>query len=135
MTGTAVAPPRNADGTFPKGQSGNPAGRPKGSKNEIVALKHDLEIAVRKHLTADKVAKIVDKMVSLAENGNVGAAKLILDKVVSNARDSDDANDKDRGGIRIVIENATFAHKREQSQPESPAPAAIDAEFTEKVEK
>jgi polyhydroxyalkanoate synthesis regulator phasin len=115
---------RNADGTFPTGVSGNPNGRPKGSKNEIVALKHDLEIAVRKHLTADKVAKIIDKMVALAESGNVGAAKLILDKVVSNARDSDEADDNNRGGIRIVIQNATFAHKRE-------TPVAVEAEFTE----
>lgn len=117
---------RTETGQFPKGVSGNPAGRPKGRKNEIVALKQDLEVAVRKHLTADKVAKIVDKMVQLAENGNVGAAKLLLDKVVSNARDGDDLDDLNRGGITIRIENATFANKREQTEP-----TPINGEFIE----
>jgi hypothetical protein len=115
---------RTDTGQFEKGVSGNPAGRPKGRKNEIIELKQDLEIAIRKHLTPDKVARIVDKMVQLAENGRVGAAKLLLDKVVSNARDGDEMDDKSRGGITIRIENATFAKQRENTE-------AVDGHFTE----
>lgn len=122
---------RKDDGTFQKGVSGNPAGRPKGSKNEIIELKQRLEVAVRKNLTAEKIGRIVDKMVELAEKGNVGAAKLLLDKTVSNARDSDDIDNKGAGGITIRIENATFAKQREQS----PSTPAITAEFSEVVKE
>lgn len=118
-------PARADDGTFQKGVSGNPAGRPKGRKNEITELQQELEYAVRKHMTAAKIEKIVDKMVDLAVNGNTKAAKLILDKVVSNARGTDDVDNKGAGGILIRIENATVAYKREHPEP------AIPADFTE----
>ncbi len=99
---------RNEQGQFLKGKSGNPAGRPKGKKNEITELKQDLEIALRTHISQDQVKKIIDAMVLEALAGGVGAAKLILDKVLSNARDSDDASDNS-GGITIRIENLTAA--------------------------
>lgn len=119
---------RASDGTFEKGVSGNPAGRPKGRKNEIVALKQDLEIAVRKHLPLARITKIIDKMATMAENGHVAAAKLLLDKVISNAREVDDVDEKGSGGITIRIENATFAAQRDAT----PTPKeAVEAEFTE----
>jgi hypothetical protein len=83
-------PTRTEDGKFPTGVSGNPAGRPKGKKNEITELRQDMELAVRKHLSFERVAKIVDRMATLAESGNVAAAKLLLDKVVANARDAEE---------------------------------------------
>ena len=97
---------RNPDGTFIAGVSGNPAGRPKGKKNVITELKQDLEIAIRQNLSKENVEAVVASMLAEALNGNVGAGKLILDKVMSNAKDLDDAQDHS-GGLRIVIENAT----------------------------
>lgn len=97
---------RDADGRFMKGESGNPNGRPKGKKNEITELKQSMEIALRKHVSVDKIKGIIDAMVLEALDGSVGAAKLILDKVLSNARDSEDVQDHS-GGIKIIIENLT----------------------------
>jgi hypothetical protein len=119
---------RNPDGTFPSGVSGNPNGRGKGKKNELTELKQDLEIAVRKALPATRIKRIVEKVAQMAEEGNLRAAKLILDKVISNAKDVDDADNKGVGGITIRIENATFG-KREPIV--SIDPPALDADFTE----
>lgn len=99
-------PARSEDGKFLPGVSGNPKGRPKGRKNVITELKQDLEIAIRSNLTQEDVEGVVKSMLAEALNGNVGAGKLILDKVLSNAKDQDDAQDH-AGGLRIVIENAT----------------------------
>lgn len=123
-----VAATRNADGTFPAGVSGNPLGRPKGKKNELTELKQDLEIAVRKSLPVHRIKGIVEKVAQMAEEGNLRAAKLILDKVISNAKDVDDVDNKGVGGITIRIENATFAAKREQVKIQTPA---VEADFTE----
>ncbi len=96
---------RNPDGTFPKGVSGNPAGRPKGGKNKITALKQDLEIAVREHMTPSVIRDIVHKMALQALEGDVQAAKLILDKTISNVKTEEDAQSSDRK-IEIVISHS-----------------------------
>ena len=98
---------RSADGKFLPGVSGNPNGRPKGKKNIITTLKQDLEIAIRENLTAEDVQNVVNAMLAEALNGNVGAGKLILDKVLSNARETEDEKETG-GGLKVVIENATF---------------------------
>jgi hypothetical protein len=114
-------------GQFSPGVSGNPAGRPKGRKNEIVELRQNLELAVRQHLTVDKIKKIVDRMATMAENGSVAAAKLLLDKVVPNARNDEEDDGQERGGIVIRIENATVLAAREKAQADTP----VEGEFTE----
>lgn len=96
---------RAKDGTFLPGKSGNPNGRPKGRKNQLTVLKQDLEIALREGLDPHKIKAVVDSMVELALQGNVGAGKLILDKVVSNARESEDEKETS-GGLKIIIEHA-----------------------------
>lgn len=98
---------RGDDGRFLPGQSGNPAGRPKGKRNQITELKQDLEIALREQVRPREIQKIIDKMTDLAAEGNVGAAKLILDKVLSNARDTEDAQDNS-GGFTFVVKNLTL---------------------------
>lgn len=98
---------RAPDGQFLPGVSGNPNGRPKGKKNLITTLKQDLEIALREGLSVSDVQAVVKSMLAEALNGNVGAGKLILDKVMSNARIEEDEKDSS-GGLRIIIENATL---------------------------
>jgi hypothetical protein len=95
-----------ATGQFVKGSSGNPAGRPLGSKNRIALLKREMEEAIRENLDVGVLKKIVSSMAAEAINGNVSAAKLILDKVMSNAKVEDDAGE-DRPEIVIRIENLT----------------------------
>lgn len=105
---------RTEEGRFVAGVSGNPNGRPKGRKNHLVNLQQDLEIAVREHISAEKIKKILDKICSQAEGGNVAAAKLILDKVIANARESDDTSDNGRTVV-FRIEHATFAATNNKS--------------------
>ena len=72
------------------GQSGNPAGRKAGSRNYITKLKQELEIAVRDNLHPKVIGEILNAMALKALEGNVGAAKLILDKTISNAKETDE---------------------------------------------
>lgn len=105
------------NGRWKPGQSGNPKGRPKQS---LVALQRDLEGAIRDHLTADKVKNIIDAIVGKAVNGDVKAAKLILDKLVPNATDTE-PGDKDAGRTVVFkIVNATFAAQPQLEQQHNP---------------
>jgi ribosomal protein S25 len=97
---------RSKSGQFIKGKSGNPHGRPKGSKNRIVEMKNSLEEAIREGLEPDQMKAIVQSMVAEAMNGNVSAGKLILDKVMSNAKANEDDQDEAQE-IVIKIENLT----------------------------
>jgi len=117
---------RNPDGTFPKGVSGNPAGRAVGTKTHLVQLKQQLEAAVRARIDSNKIGRIVDKMIDLALEGNVKAAKLILDKTISPAAVTDEEEGGDTKYV-FVIKNATF----KKSAQEGPVQATVDAEFTE----
>jgi hypothetical protein len=114
---------RDEGGKFLEGVSGNPAGRPPGTRNKLVSAKRKLEIAVREGMSADKLKRIIDKMAALALDGDTKAARLILDKFISSATDAEDSDDKghESRGITIRIENATFA---KTNQP-------IDVQFQE----
>lgn len=123
---TAVT--RNESGQFVKGVSGNPAGRPKGKKNQITELKQDLELAVRRQLGPDQIGNIVQKMAELAAEGNVQAAKLILDKTVSNAKDTEDA-EQAGNTLQIVVKNATLSVGQVEGEGDSNPP--IEGELHE----
>jgi hypothetical protein len=58
---------------FEKGQSGNPAGKPKGAKDKRTELRELL----RPHAPA-----LVEKAVELALNGDLTALKLCLDRIM-----------------------------------------------------
>ena len=61
---------RQPDGTFSKGTSGNPAGRP---KSETTAL--------RERLSKD-AEKIIEQVIEQALEGDMTAAKMILDRIL-----------------------------------------------------
>lgn len=103
---------RDDKGRFVKGASGNPVGRPKGTKNEIAEMKRNLELAVRKNINEREINGIIQSMIAEALNGNVTAGKLILDKVMSNARLDDDEGE-DKPEIVIKIENLTPQHLKD----------------------
>ena len=59
---------------FQKGQSGNPAGRPRGSRNKAsIRMQEMLE---------EKAEAFVNKVVELAMSGNIAALRLCLDRLV-----------------------------------------------------
>lgn len=119
---------RAPDGTFLPGQSGNKNGRPLGRKNKLTVLKQDLEIAIREKITTGQVRKIVDKMAELAADGNVGAAKLILDKVISNAKEAEEEKSADNA-IQFTVKNLTL-----QAAPEPKEEVTIKTITPEEIE-
>jgi hypothetical protein len=58
---------------FQKGQSGNPAGRPIGARHKVTLM--------AEKLMADDAGKIVNAVIAAAINGDMMAAKIILDRI------------------------------------------------------
>lgn len=86
---------------FQKGQSGNPAGRPKGSKNAITLAKLVIEGELRAEMKGHMSA-ILKQGIALAEGGDKDMIKYFLDKWVTPARASAD-EDAPRERIQITI--------------------------------
>lgn len=75
--------PANAEkfqGRFQKGRSGNPAGKPKGTRHKVTVL---LEA-----LMQDGAEAIVGAVMTAAKNGDIQAAKIILDRLVPAKKDN-----------------------------------------------
>jgi hypothetical protein len=70
------------NGQFVKGQSGNPEGRPKGSKNRITVQKLMIEEAFRDGSEGD-IAEVLKKVVAQALEGDKASQKLIWDANIS----------------------------------------------------
>ncbi|HZP98630.1 MAG TPA: DUF5681 domain-containing protein [Reyranella sp.] len=64
---------RQQDGTFAPGQSGNPAGRPQGSRNRASV--------VLDALAAGEATEIVQKVLEAAKGGDMRAAELVLSRL------------------------------------------------------
>jgi hypothetical protein len=97
MTSQALS--KKHKGQFPKGVSGNPAGRPKGSKNAITLLKQSLELQLRDQAAPDMGA-VLDKAIELALEGDRQMIKLLLDKHMT-AGANDDAKASEKVAIQI----------------------------------
>jgi len=65
---------------FKPGKSGNPRGRPKGTKNKNTLLRYLLE---------EHTKEILDKAVSMAKRGSAKHQKLILERVLPPLRSTD----------------------------------------------
>lgn len=66
-------------GKFQKGQSGNPNGKVKGTKNKATLA--------AEHFLKDELDNICRKLVEEALNGNLQAIKLVLDRVLPPKKD------------------------------------------------
>ncbi len=101
----APAQDRLPDGRFPKGVSGNPAGRAKGTKNAITLARLMLEETLRESLTKAG-PKLMHKAIRMALKGDDKIMRVLLDKMLATPRgdDSDSAQERD---IQIVIQNLT----------------------------
>lgn len=83
-----------------KGQSGNPAGRPKGSRNAISLIKMQIEGELRAQMKDDMPA-IVSKMVEMALKGDRDMLKTIYKSWVSGTVASDEDAPKEKIVIQI----------------------------------
>jgi Family of unknown function (DUF5681) len=101
---------RGPDGRFPAGASGNPGGRSKRA--------HNLEAALQEAHDAPRVLEVVEKLRELALAGDVGAAKIYLDRVAGPVK----ANDEERIEIRAhEMLDAAIAEARAQRENQSGA--------------
>ena len=71
---------RDEKGRFAKGHSGNPKGTKTGSKHRATIL--------AEQLLSEDVEAITKKLVTLAKRGEMAAIKIIIDKLVPNAKSS-----------------------------------------------
>ena len=86
-TNTGAKPPRKYH--FQKGVSGNPNGRPKGSKNKITLMKLALEGELRSQMKPH-MAQILSVAIQRAKDGDVSMIKLLLDKTLPTTKAADD---------------------------------------------
>lgn len=61
------------DGRFRKGQSGNPAGKPRGARHAVTIL--------AEKLMNDEAEDVVKAVIGAAKNGDVPAARLVLERI------------------------------------------------------
>jgi hypothetical protein len=73
-----TVPVKREHGKFLPGVSGNPAGRPKGSRNQITLLKESLELQLREQAAPD-LPGVLTKAVELALEGDRSMIKLLLE--------------------------------------------------------
>ena len=84
---------------FKKGESGNPAGRPKGSKNAITLLKQSLELQLREQAAPD-LGGVLGKCMELALDGDRQMIKLLLELHMTKGT-ADDVARTERVAIQI----------------------------------
>jgi hypothetical protein len=83
---------------FKPGESGNPLGRPKGSKNRMKLL--------AEQLIGNNAKLIVKKVISMALNGNEACLKMCMDRILPAQRAVDGEQRDKQQAINIIIEAA-----------------------------
>jgi hypothetical protein len=83
----------------------NPAGRPKGSKNEITILKMAMESTVRAG-NIDQIGRILKGILDDAEAGDKDCRKLVWASVMSKAGYEQQQNSGERPSITLRVEGA-----------------------------
>jgi hypothetical protein len=91
---------RTKEGQFIKGVSGNPDGRPKGSKNKITMLKLATEEAWRDR-NQDRLDTVLDMILDAALEGDKAARKMIFDAVISKAQHAEDKTGGNKQAITV----------------------------------
>lgn len=91
---------------FQKGKSGNPMGRPKGSKNKSTILREAMESKTDRMLSKE-VPKVLRVVIEAALKGDMSAAKMILDRAVPVKKAGGEGDMIPTGGIHVSITNLT----------------------------
>ncbi len=93
---------RGKNGQFVAGTSGNPSGRPKGSKNIVTIQKLMVEEAFRAS-TSDDMAKVLTLIVMQALEGDKASQKLIWDANMSKQTVTDDKSVGNKQAINVRV--------------------------------
>ena len=101
------------DTRFPAGVSGNPGGRPKGSKNKSTLLREAMEQKVDRKLSRE-IPQVLDVVIRAAKGGDMSAAKMLLDRAVPVQKATDGTDKGPATGITIRIENLTAPQRDEK---------------------
>lgn len=80
--------------------SGNPNGRPKGSKNRVTLLKLMAEEAVREKSTEDML-RVAELVIRQAMDGDTKSQKLVWDAIMSKGSSDDKTQGKEKVEINI----------------------------------
>lgn len=112
---------------FPKGVSGNPNGRPAGSKNRITLLKHSLEEQLRQEASGVMVP-VLQKCMEMALKGDRAMIKLLMELHISKPG-TVESEDAGKSKITVNIRNLDL-NKKESVNTLPP----IEGEFTKVVE-
>lgn len=113
-------PARQHTGRWVKGQSGNPKGRQKGSRNVATHERLALEATLRAYLSEGKnrgkIKKALDRLIGLAaDHGDpeiaIKAMKILADKVLVQPKQEEDRSGIESPQVHIVIENATAENR------------------------
>lgn len=110
MAGNSETAKRNKKGQFAPGKSGNPKGRPVGSKNKVNLLKLTIEEGFRE-VNQDKISRILNSVVSDALSGDKQCRKMIWDACISKANLSEDKNSSGDGAPQIMIRHVNAEQK------------------------
>jgi len=116
---------RNEDGTFKGGISGNPNGRPLGSKNKITLLRQSLELQLREQAAPD-MAGVMKKAIEMALDGDRTMIKLLLEQHLAKAHSDEIGKSTERPQINI-----TGVSKVEVTSPPSPAESPSSGDLPE----
>ncbi|MAG24800.1 hypothetical protein CMI47_04400 [Candidatus Pacearchaeota archaeon] len=116
---------RNNLGQFAKGISGNPAGRPKGSKSRTLIIKQAMEEALTRD-AAEAFHEIVDTAIEMAKSGDKDMIKFVLGDVLKEARRADGSEEDSKKIGKIEITFSPF-----QGESTNAVQKVIDGEFEE----
>lgn len=98
---------RGKNGRYVKGTSGNPAGRPQGSKNVITVQKLMLEEAFR-DATENDMGKVLALIVKQALTGDKAAQKLVWDACVSKQNFGEDKTAGSKAEIKVTTKSVVI---------------------------
>ena len=113
-TPASLPPVRDNLGRFPKGVSGNPAGRPEGSQNKASLIKQFIEERLSAKLEKDALA-IMQKAINMAKDGDKSMIKLLLGDMMAATRSPH--NEKSSGPVQVNVQIKNY------TDPKSAAPA------------
>lgn len=119
---------RNKSGQFPKGVSGNPAGRPKGAKNKTTILKEYVESQLTEQLSMD-AQELLGTAIKLAKAGDTTMLKVLLDRLLPARKAEDGRGSKGKSQIvvnisqytkdeKLVLEGETIDESNDESNEE-----------------